>query len=180
MRSGIERRSSASKVRIVPVRVTSSGITLKAWPPWMAPTVTTADCSGETSRDDDGLERGDDVGGGHDGVGRALGLAAVAAAAVDHDPQSVDRGHERARLHPERAHRQLVPEVDAEGEVDALQHAVRDHGLGSALALLGRLEEQAHAPGQARGRPACAPRAAPMAAWPSWPQACITPGTREA
>ena len=51
IRSGMVRRSSGSKVRIVPSRVTTSGITLKAWPPWMAPIVTTAESRGETSRD---------------------------------------------------------------------------------------------------------------------------------
>jgi hypothetical protein len=50
IRSGMERRSAASKVRMVPVSVTWSGITLKASPPWMAPMVTTAGCCGETSR----------------------------------------------------------------------------------------------------------------------------------
>ena len=44
--TGIERRSSGSKVRTVPVSVTSSGITLNACPPWMAPTVTTAEPRG--------------------------------------------------------------------------------------------------------------------------------------
>ena len=99
IRSGIERRSSASKVRMVPVSVTSSGMTLKA-------------CAAVDGADGDHrrLQRRDlardDVcsavttwAAATTGIGGAVRLAAVAAAAVDHDLQAVHRRHERPRLH---------------------------------------------------------------------------------
>ena len=175
-----ERRSSGSKVRMVPVSVTSSGITLKACPPWMAPMVTTAESSGETSRATT--------------VCRATTTWAAATTGSaarcgwppwPPRPRTTMRSRSTAAMSgpaftPMRADGQLVPEVDAQDHVHALEGPVRDHALGSALAFLGGLEEDAHAARPAAARPRTRAAAAPIAVWPSWPQACITPGTREA
>jgi hypothetical protein len=83
----------------------------------------------------------------HHRVGRAVRLAAVPAPPAHHDLQAVDRGHERSGLDAQRPHRQLVPQVNAEHEVDALERGIRDR-LCPAFALLGRLEEHAREAGQ--------------------------------
>jgi len=87
-RSGIDRRSASSKVRMVPRSVTSSGMTLKAWPPWTEPSVTTAASVGGHLAGDDRLQRGDHVGGGHHRVRGPVRLAAVTSAAAHHDAQA--------------------------------------------------------------------------------------------
>ena len=141
-----------------PESSTASGITLKAWPPWMAPMVTTAASTGRHLAGDQRLQRGHHVGRRHHRVGRPVRLAPVAAPAAHRDLEPVHRRHERPRLHPQRAHLELVPEVDAQHDVHAVEDPVLHHRLRAALALLGGLEQQAHfAPGaraSARARPA--------------------------
>ena len=114
----------------------------------------------------------------HDRVGRALRLAAVAAAAVHHD---LAGGPPRPSAGPA-----FTPSVPTGSSFQRWMPSTtstpsrtpsRDHGLRAALALLGRLEQHAHAAVRACARPAGAPPTAPIATWPSWPQACIAPGT---
>ncbi len=50
-RSSSRSRTEGSKLRMVSVRSTLSGITFDASPPWMAPTLTTAASRGSTLRD---------------------------------------------------------------------------------------------------------------------------------
>ncbi len=88
------------------------------------------------------------MGGGHDRIGGAVGDRPVPASPAHDEAQAVHGGHEGAGLHPHRPHGELVPEVDAQHHVHALEHPVADHGLGAALALLRGLEEHPHVPGQ--------------------------------
>ena len=92
---------------------------------------------------DDGLQRVDDLGGGHDGVGAALGHGAVAGRTLDVDAEPVGVGHARPGLDRDLAGVDLAPDVHGEGAVDALGDTGADHHLGALAVLLGGLEDHA-------------------------------------
>ena len=135
--------------------------------------VTTAGCEGRDLARDDGLQRGHDVGRGHHRIGRAMRLAAVAAAPVDHDRSRSTAAISGPAFTPSvptgSSFQRWMPRTTSTPSSPPSAH----HGLAPRLALLGGLEEDAHAARQRPARPATRAAAAPMATWPSWPQACM-------
>jgi hypothetical protein len=93
---------------------------------------------------DQSLEARDHVGRRDHRVRAPVRHRAVAPAAAHHDRQVVHRRHERACPDPDRPHRLLVPEVNADRDVHPLQHARFDDRLRPPLTLLRRLEQEAH------------------------------------
>jgi hypothetical protein len=77
-------------------------------------------------------------------VHREVRRGRVPPATHDGDVEQVHGGHHRSRHHPDRADRQVVPEVHAERRVDARrrQHARRDHRRRAVVHLLGGLERE--------------------------------------
>ena len=97
---------------------------------------------------DQGLERGNDLGGDHHRVDGEMGHGAVAALASDGQAEEVRAGPHRAGTDGHLARLQPRPYVQAEHPVDTLEHARLDHGAGSAGHLLGRLEGEADSSGE--------------------------------
>ena len=106
--------------------------------------VTTAASTGATSRDTIVCSAVTTWAAATTGSAARCGLPPWPPRAPHRDLEPVHRGHERPRLHPQGAHLELVPEVDAEDHVDSVEGAVLHHRLRAAFAFLGGLEEQAH------------------------------------
>jgi len=106
-------------------------MTLKAAPPWMEPTVTTTESSGEISRDTIVWSAS------------TMRRRAVAARARNLDRELVDGCHQGAAVDADLSDGHLVPEVQAERRPDAVEDAVARAGLRTSRPFLGGLEEQA-------------------------------------
>ena len=119
----------------------------------------------------------------HDRVEGSMRQGRMATASIDGDRKFVGGGHRGAVTHSESADRHAGQIVHAEDARDgeALEEAVVDHRLAAGAALFGRLEDQRHRALEG-ARVSHRLRAAPssIAMCPSWPQACIAPGVRDA
>ena len=91
---------------------------------------------------DEGLERTHQGRPRHEGVSGLLGHRPVTSLTPQHDVEAIHRCHHGPRGEADRAHGQAVPEVHSAHRVDAGQDPGRDHGLGPAATLLGRLKAE--------------------------------------
>ena len=177
MRSGRLARRPSSKLRSVPCQVTSSGITLKASPPWIEPIVSTAEASGGLARHH-ALKGADHVRRRQHGIGRAVRRAAVAAAAAHHDAQR------RPRPSAVRVSRRACrPSAHSRGARPATlgppsSAPSRSRPCAPPSPSSAGWNTNAAAAGQRAGRPAGGRRPQPIATWPSWPHACCALGRR--
>ena len=140
-RTWTSSRIASSKVRMVPIISTESGMMFLRTPPLMRPTVTTAGSLRDVDlAADDGLQAEHDLRGDDDRVDAAPRHRAVRLPAVDDDAKGVGAGHRRARAVADRAGRQLRRHVQAEDRVGrrVLEHALLDHQLRAALLAFGR------------------------------------------
>lgn len=131
---------------------------------------------------DELLEADDALGDAEDGVFAVVGVGGVGLFALDGDDDVVGGGEEGAGAGADDADGELGPAVEAEHLFDlgaedlAVEGAVLAHGVAAGAAFFGGLEDEVDAAGAVLelAEDACAPRR--MAVWPSWPQACMTPG----
>ena len=161
---GRARPVASVNERAVPVSRTVLGMMLNAVPPWMEATVTTAESSGETSRDTIDWRASTTRAAARIGSAASWGEAPWPPRPLDVDRELVDRGHEGSPVDSDRADRQRSPQVEAQSGADAFQSALVRARLSAAAPLLGGLEEEAHGgagparPRGARRPPARSPR----------------------
>jgi hypothetical protein len=112
-------------------------------PPWMLPTVTTADSCGSVSRDER-LQRQDDARGQNDGVFGQVRIGAMPADALDDDVDRVDVRERIARRIADLPRRQRRAVMKGDREIGPGEAGIKsavDHGLGAQADLLGRLAD---------------------------------------
>ena len=108
-----------------------------------------------------------------------MGPRRMAAQALDVDPQLVGGRQHGTGPDGELADRQageIVHPIDL-FDPETVHQPVIDHFAAAAAALLGRLEDQHGGAGEIAGLGQIARGPSSMAVWPSWPQACMVPGT---
>ena len=99
---------------------------------------------------DDGLQAGDQVRRGNDGIDRGVRIGSVAGDAAHHDAEAVAGGVGGALDETELAHRDVRVVVEAERHVHAVERTIGDHRFGAAKRFFGRLEEQPDCAGKFR------------------------------
>ena len=178
--SGSARPVVSVKDRAVPASRTESGMMLNAVPPWIQPIVTTAESSGEISRDTTVCSASTMRAAATIGSAVSCGAAPCPPRPSTSIAKWSTAAMSAPRLIADPADGQGAPEVEAERRADALEHAVVGAGLRAALALLGRLEEEAHRARRASSRASRSATASAIATCPSCPHACMRPGIVEA
>jgi hypothetical protein len=180
-RASPSSRFSGDRARTVPlISAVSSGMTLCALPAWNCVTETTMAETGSAFPRRDRLQRLDDL-----RFRRRSGRSSGSAiAACPPRPVILMRNSSVEAKNAPGGWQTLRPAGSAccacrrRGRCRSGPSARRDHGAAAAAALFGRLEDHCHRAGEiARfGERYCAAPSS-MEVWPSWPQACILPGT---
>ena len=96
--------TSGLKLRMVPRKTTSSGMTFQASPPWNWVTLTTAESQGWRVRLTTVCKRLDKLAAGDDGVHALVGHGGVAAVAPYGNFKAAGAGHHRPGHHRHLAH----------------------------------------------------------------------------
>ena len=129
-----KRRSSVSRapiecVRAVPVMRTSSGITLRAAPPWIDPKVSTAGSRESTARGKPVVRARDELHGRRDRIGRVMRPCGMTADTANHDVDLVAVGRQRAAREAGAAEASFRIDVQTDDRIDVVDGAGRDHLL---------------------------------------------------
>ena len=150
---------------------------MKALPPCTAPMVTTAGSTGETSRATIVCSATTTWAAATMGSAARCGLPPCPPR-----PWTTMRSRSTAAmsgpvLHPDRAHRQLVPQVDAHARTSTPSSPPsRMTAWAPPSPSSAGWKSTRTAPARPRAGQRARRRRRAMATWPSWPQACIWPG----
>ena len=104
----------------------------------------------------DGLQGGDEISTGDNGIHGLVGMAAMAAFAFDDQLKGIRGGMALGMEQPGRAHVQTGRDMAGQHAVHmgVVQRTLFNHQIGAAIALLGRLEKQLDVAGQVLDPPA--------------------------
>ena len=164
----------------MPRKTACCGMTLSVWPAWNMQIETTADFERIDIARHDRLQLVDDLGADQHRVDRKMRPRRVAAFALDLDRDVVGRRHHRPGADGELADRQpgiivhAVDFLDAEA-VDQAVLAPSPSAPAPPSSAGWKITTAVPAKLRVSARYLAAPSS--IAVWPSWPQACILPGT---
>ena len=174
--SGIARPVSGVNERAVPESVTVDGMTLNAVPPWMLPTVTTAESSGEISRETTDCSDSTIRAAARMGSAASCGIAPCPPRPSISIEKLSTAAISAPRLIPTRPTgiglRGWRPSVPA--TPSSAPSATQDSAPPCPSSAGWYRNRNPRSGGRPTSRSATA---SAIAMWPSWPQACIRPGS---